>query len=99
MSDTEEETPSIRQRHIDEAYEPSEKDELLQPESESESQREADSEVEEIEEEQEEEVKPEILLPRVYRGFQPPPPPSFLSQQFRNFTNFFIELFEFIMLL
>lgn len=36
---------------------------------------------------------------RVYRAYQPPPPPSFLWRQVIGIKNFFIELFEFIMLL
>lgn len=40
-----------------------------------------------------------ILTPRVFRGIQPRPPPSFISRQVTNAKNFLIELFEFIMLL
>lgn len=42
---------------------------------------------------------PPVTGVRVYRGIQPRPPPSFLFRQFTNIKNFFIEFFEFIMLL
>ena len=106
MSDAEDN--SIRQRHIGSVDEADETEELLQQQVEAEEkvQPEEHFQAEEHAEpedhfEAEEKESSTMATPtvRVYRGIQPPSPPSFLYRQLANVKNFFIEFFEFIMLL
>ena len=60
---------------------------------------EKDSENGELEEQQEQEEEPKVTVCRGVRNLQPLQRPSFITRQFRNVSNFFSELLEFILLL